>query len=129
MNKQTRERFWDKVRVDRESGCWVWTAAISTWKKEPWDGGYGAFKLNGRVVRAHIVAYKILFGAIPRGKVLLHGCDNRRCVNVLEHVKPGTQIQNVRDMLAKGRSNHQRRKVNGCIGTESQGRSPDRCRA
>lgn len=113
MTKKDRERFWSKVKIDTGTGCWVWTAAISTWSKEPWDGGYGAFKLGSRVVRAHIVAYQIIFGSVPNGKVLLHGCDNRRCVNVLDHIQPGTQAENVKDMLSKGRSSHQRK--NGTI--------------
>jgi hypothetical protein len=99
------------VKVDRTTGCWIWTAAVRTWKREPWDGGFGAFKLYGRVHRAHKVAFRIMFGCWPkRGMVLLHGCDNRRCVNVLEHVQPGTQLENVQDMIAKGRSIQQKRK-------------------
>lgn len=120
MTKSDRERFWSKVRVDRETGCWVWTAAIRTWKREPWDGGFGAFKIYGKVERAHKVAYRILFGVWPpRGLVLLHGCDNRRCVNVLSHIAPGTQAQNVADMIAKGRSIQQRRKATILQGDEN----------
>src|SRR5689334_5829470 len=123
MTKRDRERFWAKVRVDRETGCWIWTAAVRTWSREPWDGGYGAFSIDGVIHRAHKVAYRILFGVWPpRGKILLHGCDNRRCVNVLEHVRPDTQIRNVRDMLAKGRAKHQRKNVTirGEYGTQKE---------
>jgi HNH endonuclease len=110
MTPKDKRRFWSKVKVDRETGCWIWTASVRTWSREPWDGGYGAFSIDGVIHRAHKVAYRILFGRWPsNGKVLLHGCDNRRCVNVLEHVKPGTQIRNVKDMLAKGRAKHQRK--------------------
>ena len=79
------------------------TGAIRTWKKEPWDGGYGAFWLNGKVVRAHKAAYIEYVGPIPEGMVLLHECDNRRCVNYRDHIHPGTQLENVADMLLKGR--------------------------
>lgn len=108
ISQRDRERFWKKVRVDHGTGCWIWTASVRTWNREPWNGGYPAFKLNSRVVRGHIFAYQLLFGPIPHGKVLLYSCDNRRCVNVLEHIRPGTQVENVRDMLLKGRSNHQK---------------------
>jgi hypothetical protein len=112
VTKSDLKRFWEKVKVDPATGCWIWTAAVRTWKKEPWDGGFGAFRMDGKTHRAHKIAYRILFGCFPpRGKVLLHGCDNRRCVNVLEHIQPGTQLQNVADMLSKGRSIHQRRKA------------------
>lgn len=103
MNEGDRRRFWKKVRVSRRTGCWNWTGALRTWNREPWDGKYGAFWMNGRVHRAHKVAYRIMFGEVPEGKVLLHSCDNRRCVNVLRHVRPGTQLQNVLDMVRKGR--------------------------
>ena len=120
MTKSDLERFWRKVKVDRATGCWVWTASVRTWKAEPWDGGWGAFKLDGKVERAHKVAYRILFGCWPpRGKVLRHGCDNRRCVNVLEHIEPGTQHQNVQDMIARGRSIQQRRKATISQGDEN----------
>jgi hypothetical protein len=65
MTKQDRKRFWAKVKVDLATGCWIWTASVRTWKKEPWDGGFGAFKLYGKVERAHKVAYRILFGCWP----------------------------------------------------------------
>jgi hypothetical protein len=120
VTKRDRERFWAKVRVDRETGCWIWTASVRTWKREPWDGGFGAFKLYGKVERAHKVAYRILFGCWPpRGLVLRHGCDNRRCVNVLAHIEPGTQKQNVDDMIARGRSIQQRRKATILQGDEN----------
>ena len=92
-------RFLSKVERD-QYGCWIWTAAVRTWSREPWDGGYGAFFVGGRVVRAHKWIYEKLVGPIPPGEVLLHSCDNRRCVCIW-HIQPGTQLQNVRDMLEK----------------------------
>jgi hypothetical protein len=41
-------------------------------------------------------------GPIPDGMFVLHHCDNRACSNV-EHLFLGTQTDNMRDMLAKGR--------------------------
>lgn len=120
MTKQDRIRFWSKVKVDLATGCWIWTASVRTWKREPWDGGFGAFFLYGKMERAHKVAYRILFGCWPpKGKVLRHGCDNRRCVNVLAHIQPGTQKQNVQDMIARGRSIQQRRKATISQGDEN----------
>lgn len=96
-------RFIEKVNLNAAGGCWEWTAAVRRWRREPWDGGYGAFFYEGRVVRAHLFAYWYFFGEVPLGKVLLHGCDNRLCVNVIDHVRPGTQLQNIADMVSKGR--------------------------
>ncbi len=33
----------------------------------------------------------------------MHSCDNPRCVNV-EHLRLGTQIENIADMVTKGRT-------------------------
>lgn len=110
MSPRDKARFWSKIKIDPATGCWVWTAAVRRWSREPWDGFYGAFWLKDRVERAHKVAWRILFGRWPR-KNLLHGCDNRRCVNVLAHIREGTQLENVTDMLRKGRAKHQRKEA------------------
>ncbi len=99
--------FIEKVDLHASGGCWLWTAGVRRWSREPWDGGYGAFWFRGKVVRAHIFAHWWLFGAIPDGKVLLHSCDNRRCVNVVDHVRPDTQLANIKDMVTKRRYRNQ----------------------
>lgn len=96
--------FLRKVWFGPLTGCWHWTGALRTWSKEPWDGGYGAFWDGEKVVRAHVWLYQRLIGEIPAGQVLLHDCDNRKCVNVASHIYPGTQKQNVQDMIKKGRA-------------------------
>lgn len=96
---ESLRRFLSKVKR-AASGCWEWTAAVRTWSREPWDGGYGAFKVDGRVVRAHKWFYERLVGPVPKSQVLLHVCDNRRCVNIY-HLYPDSQLQNVKDMLSK----------------------------
>ena len=95
--------FFGKVWVGPLTGCWHWTGALRFWSREPWDGGYGAFWDGERMVRAHVWLYRQYFGEIPTGQVLRHGCDNRRCVNVFRHIKPGTQLQNVKDIIDAGR--------------------------
>lgn len=96
--------FMTKVWVGPLTGCWHWTGALRRWSREPWDGGYGAFWDGEKVVRAHVWFYRQLIGEVPDGQVLLHDCDNRACVNVAAHIYPGTQKQNVQDMIAKGRA-------------------------
>lgn len=43
-----------------------------------------------------------------RNEVLMHSCDNPRCVNP-GHLKIGTQRDNIRDAIAKGRFLHHRK--------------------
>ena len=96
----TLARFWSKVRVGRLTECWTWGAGAS-------DAGYGRFKINGRLESPHRLAYSMLNGPIPddtsyHGKVVMHRCDNPRCVNP-NHLKLGSQSDNVQDMVEKGR--------------------------
>jgi hypothetical protein len=88
-------RYWDKVR--RGPKCWTWSAAVSS-------NGYGWFRLvsteAGR--NSHRVAWELTKGPIPGGLHVLHRCDNRRCVRP-SHLYLGTNADNVRDKVAKGR--------------------------
>lgn len=50
-------------------------------------------------------------GPIPPGMVVMHSCDNPRCIN-LAHLTLGTQSDNQKDAARKGRhSSVQKRKV------------------
>lgn len=72
--------------------------------------GYGQCWADGRAYQAHRLAYSRAKGPIPKGLLILHRCNNRRCINV-EHLYAGTQKQNMQDAIAagttlKGERNH-----------------------
>jgi hypothetical protein len=93
MDERTYRRFLAKVQ--QSSGCWEWTAVKNR-------DGYGRLRVNGRMVLAHRLAYTYFIGEIPEGMVLLHTCNNPGCVNP-EHLRVGTQAENVAHCIASGR--------------------------
>jgi hypothetical protein len=90
-------RFWSKV--DQGGGpdaCWPWTA------KRRARGGYGQFRLDGKIEGAHRIAFSLKNGPLPAGAQVLHRCDNPPCCNPA-HLFLGTNLDNVEDKVAKGR--------------------------
>lgn len=92
---QDEKRFWEKV--NKTEDCWNWTAGVL---KGPFP--YGRFMLNKRKYLAHRLAYFFTQGFIPDDVDVLHHCDNPRCCNP-DHLFLGTDIDNSRDCVAKGR--------------------------
>lgn len=93
------DRFWEKVDKGGPDDCWEWTGALSK--------GYGSMgdgtSLCGER-RAHRIAWVLMNGSIPEGKMILHSCHNSRCVNPF-HLRVGTHEENMEEMMNAGRSN------------------------
>jgi hypothetical protein len=76
--------------------CWTWIGSRNR-------DGYGQFKLNGKLMRPHRVAYELAFGPIPPGAQILHSCDNPSCCNP-NHLRTGTHQDNMDDKAERGRA-------------------------
>jgi hypothetical protein len=95
--------FW--AQVDRSAGpggCWPWL-------RRKQKGGYGQLHTalfgRPRTQLTHVVAFFLHFGWQPcraNGLVVRHTCDNPPCCNPA-HLVSGTQKQNVRDAIERGR--------------------------
>ena len=95
------QRFWCKVALIPFHTCWEWTGAIRR-------DGYGHMKVDKQYLSAHRLSWELHNGAIPEregfhGTVVMHTCDNKRCVNPA-HLQLGAQSDNIKDCYNKGRS-------------------------
>ena len=92
-----RYRLLAKIDLENSRGCWEWSGA-----RVP--QGYGLIKRkDGTQLRAHRVAYELVYGLIPKGMFVCHRCDNPSCVWP-SHLFVGSHVQNMADMVVKGRA-------------------------
>lgn len=96
LPKSARAVFERKVvaRARRDGDCVISELQPSRLRPEIYIGGL--------VLKAHCWAYAIYRGNIPAGMCVCHSCDVARCINP-DHLWVGTQLENVRDMVRKGR--------------------------
>lgn len=100
------ERFFKRFIRDPKTQCWNWDGALTP---QGYGSIYGKMTDGTHLKRtlAHRVSWMIHRGPIPHsesahGTVVMHTCDNPSCVNP-DHLRLGTQADNVRDMIVKGR--------------------------
>ena len=82
-------------RVKKTDDCWIWQGRKGR-------GGYGVFDWKNTGIGAHRASYELFIGNIPDELEIMHVCDNKLCVNP-EHLRPGTHLDNMKDMYTKGR--------------------------
>lgn len=105
LAKMLRRRSWPRTSHEIDFSltriafglidCWVWVGPRDS-------GGYGIWARHGAIDKAHRAAWRLFRGAIPPSRMVLHSCDVRNCVNP-EHLWLGSQLDNMRDCVLKGR--------------------------
>lgn len=94
IKRPPEERFWEKV--NKTEICWEWMG----YRDRTGYGSFGYAHQHNKM--AHRYSWEIHFGEIPQGLKVLHHCDNPPCVRP-DHLFVGTQIDNINDMMSKGR--------------------------
>lgn len=101
LNEKQINNFFKKVF--KTDTCWEWTGHRS-------NGGYGKVNINNFVYYAHKISLNIV-GILDepkkkelgsRGKIVMHSCDNRSCVNP-KHLAIASQKDNMADAKKKMR--------------------------
>lgn len=92
--KDPEVNFWMNVKSSKD-GCWEWVGYKDR-------SGYGLTSYSNKKWASHRLSWMIHFGD-PGELFVLHKCDNPACVRP-DHLFIGTQADNVRDMMQKGRS-------------------------
>lgn len=87
-------RIKNNVCIDNVSGCWVWSGYVDK---------YGMMSFRGKKYRVHKLAYAVFHTDIEEQTIVCHHCDNPSCCNP-EHLFLGTQLDNMQDMIKKGRN-------------------------
>lgn len=102
MKSRKRKTLGEQISNYRVSatGCWEWQGSLNR-------QGYGQVMITTEFRKArpfgvHRLSYEQYRGPIPAGMVVMHKCDNRKCLNP-DHLTIGTQADNLADCRAKGR--------------------------
>lgn len=99
VSEKDKARFWHRVNASTPDQCWEWIGSKAA--------GYGLINIGGSNFRVSRVAYFLFNGTIDDSLDVLHRCDNPACCNP-HHLFQGTEADNARDMMSKGRQNFQR---------------------
>ena len=83
-------------KVNSKSGCWEVKDRARN------KDGYPVARIKGSLDTLYRHFFKRYNGPIQSGIVIRHTCDNRLCCNP-EHLIPGSQKDNVADMLSRNR--------------------------
>lgn len=99
------------------NGCWEYSGYLNRF-------GYGRLRHNGKKILAHRLSYIFNVGEIACDALVLHKCDNPKCVNP-DHLYLGSAKDNANDMVKRNRQWLQRAKSQKLTFCLSKGVYPD----
>jgi len=102
---QDRLRIYFEKNVIKGNDCWDWKGYLS--------GGYGLLSMSPKLIAAHRASWMIHNGEIPKDKIVLHKCDNRKCTNPT-HLYLGTHQDNSNDKYNRKRDRHVKGESHRC---------------
>lgn len=105
--------FWRKIDKKGDDECWEWKAGKNA-------AGYGVFMTPFGTRLASRVAWTLAKGNIPENQCVCHRCDNPACCNPT-HLFLGTQADNMRDMVEKGRNARGKKMASAMMATMKRG--------
>ncbi len=89
-------RFWANVFKGEPEECWFWTGAL-------FEDNRGAFRLDGKTIHAHRLAYQLARGkdhVLDAPKTVSHLCGESDCCNPA-HLTDGPPMDAWRVVMAK----------------------------
>jgi hypothetical protein len=96
LERSLLERFNSKVVKPQDGGCWTWVGARDRY-------GYGHMTVDGKIARAHRIAYALFVGELDPTLLVLHSCNRgaQGCVTP-SHIRLGTHQDNMDDAVKAG---------------------------
>jgi hypothetical protein len=101
-SKRQERRFWGAFEQGHPEDCWEWHGNTLAHKMP-----YGRVYYEGKQVLAHRLSYALHNGYLPDDALVLHHCDNPKCVNP-RHLYLGDHTDNAQDRVQRNRSNPKR---------------------
>ncbi len=78
--------------------------ACLEWPRAKLSSGYGILMHKGKCRKVHRIAVLLHSGELPESLDVLHHCDNPCCFRP-SHLYLGTDVDNRRDTISRGRTN------------------------
>jgi hypothetical protein len=114
LHRPVEEKFWFYVKKGDNGECWEWTGFRD-------KDGYGKLRTGKTNTAAHRISWQMHNRRVPKGKLVLHRCNNPSCVNP-HHLYIGTQVHNMRDRKLAGNcptgENHHNCKISDAVVAE-----------